>query len=103
LLGKGVYFSTDPRVGSNQPHQYESTLSLSHPLNINQPDFRTNKNDIVRAALSLPKSASASDVTKHAMAMGYDGVVLDYKQTGYNQKEIAVFDTTAIKATRRLK
>jgi hypothetical protein len=96
FLGHGLYFSTDQSVSEPYPHKYKAQIDLRNPLHLSMPDFRTDKRNLVRDALDLPKSASAKDVTSEAVKRGYDGIVLDYSPTGYNHKEIAVFDKSRV-------
>lgn len=102
-LGRGTYFSTDPNVSAPSLHRYEAELGVKSTLELKLPDFRTDKRDIVRAALGLPKSATADEITAAARSKGYDSISLDYSPTGYNHREIVVFDTSSIKSVRMTK
>lgn len=91
-LGKGVYFSTDQRVSDYYPLRYETQVLLKNPLRIKEQSFRDDKRVIVREALNLPENASVDDVTTALVKQGYDGVVLDYRPTGYLASEVMVLD-----------
>lgn len=95
-LGKGFYFSTDERVAKGFPITMEADIGTENPLKVALPDFRTDKRFVVREALGLPKDATAEEVTKAAKKAGFDSVELDYSPTGYNAKEIVVFDDKKI-------
>lgn len=96
-LGRGGYLSTDKKVADWFPVQMQFDADIKNPLNLSMPDWKTDKRRLVREVLGLPREASADDVTKAARAKGYDSVVLDYSPTGYQHKEIAVFDTDTMK------
>ena len=95
-LGRGFYFSSDKNVAAHYRFQKKIKLSVSNPLKIELPDFKTDKRRLVRETLGLPKDASASAVTEAAKARGFDAIVLDYAKTGYKHRETVVFDKSKI-------
>lgn len=101
-LGRAVYLSTDPRVADiKSKHRYEVEASLSNPLRLEMPDFRTDKTGLITERLGISRDSSPAAITEAAKARGYDGVVLDYAPTGYAGKEIAVFDDKLISILRK--
>jgi hypothetical protein len=100
-LGRGLYFSTDPRVANQFTKKYEVDLDIASPLEISLPNMRTDKRHVVRDALSLDRGASSDAVASEALKRGYDSVVLDYAPTGYAAKEIAVFNDKLVRILRK--
>jgi len=91
-LGQGIYLSTDRRVAEGYPHQYEADVGLSNPLQLSMPDWRTDKSELVKAELGLPKAADAAAISEALRERGHDGVVLDYSPAGYAHQEMMVLD-----------
>lgn len=100
-LGRGHYFSTDPRVAQSAAHRYEVDLNLSNPLTLQMPNFRTDKTNLLRRALGLPADAGPESITRAMRAAGHDGVVLDYSPTGYMHREVMTPDSSLIDIVRR--
>jgi hypothetical protein len=101
-LGQGFYFSTDPAIGRSSPTTLAADLNVQNPLKVSLPDFKTDKQVIVRDALRLSGDASAQDVTSALVAKGHDGVMLDYSPTGYTHQEIMVPDAGQIQNVREM-
>jgi SPP1 gp7 family putative phage head morphogenesis protein len=100
-LGSGTYFSTDKRVAHYYPLAYETRVTLKNPLKIEIKDFRTDKRDVVREALGLPKTASVSEVTKALIDKGHDGVVLDMSPSGYKATEVMAIHNGSMAISRK--
>jgi hypothetical protein len=100
-LGRGLYFSTDPRVAERAAHKYEVEVGLASPLEVSLPDFRTDKRHVVREALGLSSDADAAAVTAALKHRGHDGVLLDYSPTGYNAKEVMAADDRLVSILRK--
>jgi len=96
-LGRGAYFSTDPRSMRGYKTHIQATISLRNPLRVSLPDFRTNKQRVVCMALGIDKELVGSALTKQVKSAGYDGVILDYSSTGYKHQEIVVYDANQVK------
>lgn len=101
MLGRAMYFSTDPVVAQSKPHKYEASLNLQNPVHVSAESWGADKREIITKALGLPKTAGAAEIASRARLMGHDGAVLDYSKLGYNQKEIAVYDDTLIDILRK--
>ncbi len=97
FLGRGFYFSTDTNVGKRNRYLMQVKLSLRKSLTLELPEWRANKQHIVRKALGLEPDTSAEDVTKALRKAGYDSVVLDYSPVQYHHKEIMVLDADDVK------
>jgi hypothetical protein len=80
-LGRGFYFSTDPRVIGRRTIGMPVYLRALNPLIVQMPDFRTDKRALV-----------PHDLGDH------DAVILDYSPTGYNHKEIMVRSPEQVKS-----
>jgi hypothetical protein len=100
-LGKGTYFSTDKRVSHYYPLAYETKVTLDHPLKISLKDFKTNKQDVVREAVGLPKTASVDELTKELVKRGHDGVVLDMSPSGYMHTEVMAINNHSMSISRK--
>lgn len=101
-LGRGLYFSTDPRVAEAFPHKYEANVHLQQPLTLDMDDLgRLDKRPLMRQALSLPPDADAAAITSALRARGHDGVVLDYAPTGYAHREVMALDDSIIDILRK--
>jgi hypothetical protein len=104
FLGRGFYFSTDIRVANAFPIQMRVKVALDKPLIVEMKDFRTNKSALVRRALGMPPEADkkrvspaeAKEITREAKRQGYDGVILDYAPSGYNAREVVVWNADQI-------
>lgn len=82
-LGRGFYFSTDPRIigiGQNTVGM-PVFLNVRDPVQVTMPDFKTDKRSL------LPQGVG-----------NHDGVILDYTPTGYTALEIMVRSSTQIKS-----
>lgn len=101
-LGRGGYFSTDPKVADPFPIKYEAEVTLRNPLKISLPSWGADKRAIVSKALGLPTNATPEEVTAAARAKGYDGVMLDYSPVGYKHQEVVVFDSGQVGSLRDL-
>ena len=121
LMGRALYFSTDPAVVKAGPHRYEVNLNVKAPLSLEHaPDWRTStKSDLAGEALGIPppqagmlavgeKSPSlpewqrwAESIATEAKSRGHDAAVLDYSPTGYGHREIAVYDPSIIEILRK--
>lgn len=106
-LGRGLYFSDDPSVASRD-HNYEVDLAIETPLVLEMPDFKTRKVDLVSERLGLTPPQESADFPEWAesaalaaKSRGHDSVVLDYSPTGYDAREIAVFDDSLISIVRK--
>ena len=91
-LGRGIYFSTDPKATAGRAVKYTADVSLKNPLKLDMPDFKTSKRGVILKALGLPKDATAKDISAAAQKAGHDGVILDYSPTGYAHQELVAFD-----------
>lgn len=80
-LGRGFYFSTDPRVIGQRKVGMPAYLRAENPLRVEMPNFRTDKRSLVPRDLA-----------------DYDAVILDYTPTGYLHKEILVRTPGQIKS-----
>lgn len=100
FLGRGFYFSTDPAVGRSSKHTLTVKLDIKKPLRVDLPDFRTDKRQVIRDALGLPRTASPEEVTAALRGRGHDSVILDYSKAGYKQQEIMVPDADRIAIQR---
>lgn len=89
-LGRGIYFSTDANVGKTNLHQMQALLVVKNPLRVSLPNFKTDKRDVVRKALSLGADATPEQVTARLKKQGHDAVVLDYSPAGYPHQEVMV-------------
>lgn len=101
FLGRGFYFSTDPRVAEPFSYTLEVELDIEHPLILKDPDFGIDKRKIVRDALQIDQTASPQEVTLVASCLGHDSIILDYSPAGYNHQEIVVFDASKINILAR--
>jgi hypothetical protein len=101
LMGRGLYFSTDPNVAATRPRRYEVDLALQNPLEVSMPSWGGNKQKIVAEQLGLPPNSTAEDITAAAKAKGYDSVAMDYSPVGYDKKEFAVFDDKLINIVKK--
>lgn len=101
LLGRAMYFSTDPAVAQSKAHKYEASLNLRNPVEISADRWGADKRELITKAIGLPKNASSEEIAAAAKALGYDGAVLDYSKLGYNQKEIAVYSDDLIDILRK--
>ena len=101
-LGSGFYFSSDPQVVERRQLGMAVYLSLSNPLIIKMPDFKTEKLDLVTSLLGVANTGlnaeTSNAIREAAISKGYDGVILDYSPTGYQHREFVVFDSTQIKS-----
>lgn len=100
-LGRGFYFSTDPRVAEPFAYTLEVELDISNPFVAVDPHFGRDKRKIIRNALGLDITASPQEVTLAAICLGYDSIILDYSPTGYHHQEIVVFDPSRIRILER--
>ena len=122
FLGTGFYFSTDEAVTKGKRRSVAAYLKLQKPLRIQMPNSRSLASGKVKAdemtkALGIANvdaswvrnkeegvsylQISKSDADRlagTAIGQGYDGVILDYSPTGYNQSEMVVFDPNQIKS-----
>lgn len=105
-LGKGGYFSTDPRVAQSKKHKYEVEVDLQNPLRAEMPDWRTDKTNVISKLLKLDLSGKNLEEKSNAITMalrarGHDGVILDYAPTGYTEKEIMTMSPDAVRILRK--
>lgn len=107
-MGRGLYFSTDPNVAASYAHKYEVNLTPQNSLVVPRESFKAQKEAYVRNALQLPpreavpiSAAEAHGITDAAKARGHDSIIMDYSPTGYNQREIVIFDPSRIEILRR--
>jgi hypothetical protein len=121
MMGRALYFSTDPAVAKTGPHRYEVSLNVQTPLALEHaPDWRTStKSDLSGEALGIPPPEAGmlalgknsptlpewqrwSDrITEEARKRGHDAAVLDYSPAGYQHQEIAVYDPSIIEILRK--
>ena len=101
FLGRGVYLSTDPNVV--RPHlgerRVEATAELHHPLYVAMTRWEEDKRSIVSTALGLPAVKGGAELTAALVRCGYDSVVLDYGQLGYQHREVMVINPRQIRLT----
>lgn len=97
FLGRGFYFSTDANVGRTSAVTMEVRLRTGKTLELSYPQWGADKQALVRDALGLPRSATATEVTTALRARGYTAVSLDYAPVGYAKKEFMVYDAKRIK------
>jgi hypothetical protein len=97
-LGKAFYFTTDTKSLGDKKYRINAKLALNNPLILDKPDWFTKKRNFVTEKLGLPKDATAQQVTKEAKNQGYDGIIMDYSNLGYNHQEISIFDPNQIKS-----
>jgi hypothetical protein len=102
-LGRGHYFSDDARTMGTYPHKYEADLNLSNPLELEMPDFKTRKVDVISRALGIDPPKTRDEMAEWSRKVaslvrerGHDSVILDNSPTGYKGREIAVFDDSLI-------
>jgi len=103
-----LYFSDDPSVLNNAAHKYEVSINAKSPLTLEMPDFRTRKVDVVSQHFGIDPPTLKTDfpawsehVTNRAKQAGHDAIVLDNSPTGYNGKEIAVFDDALVQILKK--
>lgn len=99
LLGRGVYFSTDPNVARSSKFVVKAKVRLARPLRVSMTTWGSNKSELVSDALGLSSVKKGRALTAAARRQGYDSVILDYSSLGYSHQEVVVFST---KATRIL-
>lgn len=92
LLGRGIYFGTDPQVARSSKYRLEVYVNVKKPVTVEMETWFDSKKDLVTRALNIDKNSSARDVTRAAKEQGFDGVVLSYEKLGYPHKEICVFN-----------
>lgn len=80
-LGRGFYFSTDPRTIGRRTIGMPVYLRAENPLVVSLPDFKTNKKTLVPRDLG-----------------DHDAVILDYSPAGYSHQEIMVRSPEQIKS-----
>lgn len=100
-LGHGVYFSTDPNVGRDEPYLYQAALEGFNPLTVQFPKWEADKTALVAEKLGLPSTATPKEITAEARRRGYNGIALDYSPVNYNHHEFAVFDPSVIRDVTR--
>ena len=96
LLGKGTYFSTDPKISAKGQKTLKSSISIKKPLNVQIDKWSADKSKIVSDALGLDKTLKGEALSKELSKAGYDGVILDYSPLGYKHQEMMVLDTKQI-------
>jgi len=121
MMGRAVYFSTDPAVAKSGPHRYEVDLNVKTPLALEHaPDWRTStKSDLAGEALGIPPPEAgmlalgknsptltewqkwSESIAEEARKRGHDAAVLDYSPAGYRHQEIAVYDPSIIEILRK--
>jgi hypothetical protein len=89
LLGRGVYFSTDPAIGRNKRTLLKARLKFSRPLRIEMPEWEADKSSLVNDALGTT-DLSGRSLTQALLRRGFDAVVLDYSGLGYRHQEVMV-------------
>lgn len=97
-LGRGFYFSTDPRVPDGKSLAMPVYVRAENPLTLQLADFRTNKAELIRSALSLPADADSHAVRASLLERGHDSVVLDYGPTGYAHREVMALHAGQVKS-----
>jgi hypothetical protein len=118
LMGRALYFSTDPAVAKAGPHRYEVDLNMRSPLQVEHAAGKT-KTDLVGSALDVPPPVAGAltvgkaspnlpawqkwseDIAGAAKGRGHDAAVMDYGPSGYKHKEIAVYDPSIIEILRK--
>ena len=108
FLGRGMYFTTDKEAISGSANKYETNLALNNPLQIQLDNWGEPKTIAAAKALGIAPPSSAQElpewsktVSEIASKKGHDGIVLDYGNLGYKQKEISVFDDSLIEILRK--
>jgi hypothetical protein len=99
-LGRGFYFSTDPNVARTNKHKLAAEVHVKNPLQIEIPNWKTDKRDVIRKALGLEKTATFEQVDEALEKAGHDGVILDYSPVGYAHQEVMVKNKDQIKNLR---
>jgi hypothetical protein len=103
MLGHGFYFSTDQAIGRNNKYTKIVSLTLHNPLKIKMPAWETNKKKLITIFLEISPQSTSQAITAKAKRLGYDGVILDYSELGYNHQEIVVWDQSQIEADQKVK
>jgi hypothetical protein len=97
LLGKGIYFSTDPKVQGSKKFLLDVDAKVKNPLRLQYPKWGADKKKIITEALGIDGGASSDEITAALKSAGHDSVILDYSPVKYPNQEIMIPETSGLK------